>query len=209
MGDSGRGSSRSAFLIDGHHVFLETVSQVRTFSELMRDSAILEVTFSDLHFRRHGIAQNPSDAASTFVPALTAIDYADIALVDLLYPGLAYSEHAEQLEMYWFDAEMPPAHELKDGLRTDLQRIGQDKSTYFRFQKMLRVGKSGLRPMNLNFIMMRGRSLFPTGSRMTSSAKCKKQHFLAVWHYRVSDGAISGSTSGVTLERMKRPSTRH
>ena len=44
MPKTGTKASKAAFLIDGHHVFLETISQIKAFCELMSDGSVAEVT---------------------------------------------------------------------------------------------------------------------------------------------------------------------
>lgn len=169
--------TKAAFLIDGHHVFLETISQIKAFCELMGDGSIAEATLFSSLLSSLDFPDDANSAIKMYEMALTAIDYADIALADLLYPGIVYEETAAELELYWFDAKLDPIDELKYSLKKEQQRVDEGKQEegnirYIRpWQKLLEANQfefhQGDRPIVVpyalknNFIDEMTRTTFP------------------------------------------------
>lgn len=110
-------SSKTAYLIDGHHVFLETLTQIQQFVTLLRKPSILDELPHSRFVSQKYFTTTSNDPVTTFEAALSAIDYADIALSDLLYPGFGTMPVQGELELHWFDAKLPPIEEAQTNAR--------------------------------------------------------------------------------------------
>jgi uncharacterized LabA/DUF88 family protein len=111
-------SRNSAYIVDGHHVFLECLKQVHDFLSLARNHEVRQLEPFLEEFLNRFETKTLESPLNSFSSALGAIDYADIALTDLLYPGFTLIPCANELELYWFDAPMPPIAEVKSKVRT-------------------------------------------------------------------------------------------
>jgi len=124
----------SVYLVDGHHVFLETIKQVRYFCELIDDGDVLKslALTSNKHLSETGIGK-------VYLEALEAADYADIAIHELLKLGLGAGEWGSRIELNWFDAEMKPIHELQYYCNKELGRISSKPEWFNRKSNIQRI----------------------------------------------------------------------
>lgn len=136
-------SKRSAYLVDGHHVFLAIYDQMQEFFNLLSEPEYLSanpfLAFQISSFEE--VFKRP--AAEVLRQKFRSIDYVSYAFRFLLIPCFSFynSTAVDALEMYWFDAKLPSKDEAKKKLKKRIEEAGFDNGKAFDWYRYLNEDK--------------------------------------------------------------------
>ena len=133
------------FLIDGHHVFLNTIYFIRMFCKIVDRKNIYQIISGNKAPDTGG----NEPIGSFYYQHLNYIDFADFAFRYVLVPGLEIGA-STQLRMSWFDAKLPKLENLRREYTGKIQKVRpktvHNKQDLFdkRIQKTLKMLDSDL-----------------------------------------------------------------